>query len=217
MKFLLTTAVPAVDPNVLRGKLWNKTRTHVGFFGIKNWPHEIATAMILISKFSDLDNLLYNAGLIDEDGNRIDLGEGQPQKPKKKRRKKMHTKMGEKELQADYYRICKFMRKLSKEEGFEERMKQWDEMLCGDRIGISSSVVDQRANTVPSAFQQLDFPDDDVVGGSGSLAHEFIINTGLLSSWASIPSLSDSDSGEASTATGSPTGMPPLTQTIAEM
>ena len=113
--------------------------------------------------------------------------------------------MGEKELQADYYRICKFLRKLTKEEGFESRMRKWDELCCGDRSGFSENCIDQRANTVPSVFQHLD--DED---GSNNLAHEFIMNTGLLSGWASIPSLSDSDSNTSSNGTNSPEGMPPL-------
>lgn len=211
MKFLLNTAVPAVDPNVLRSRMWSKSGTHVGFFGKTNWSHEIATALILMSKFSDLDNLLYNAGLVDEEGNRIQVSEGVPQKPKKKKRKKMQTKMGEKELQADYYKLCKFLRRLAKEDGFELRMKRWDELCCGDRSGCPASLIDQRTNTVPSVFQQLDVPDDDGCNGD-NLAHEFIIGTGLLSGWSSLPSLSESESEGAASRTSSPEGRPPVTQ-----
>lgn len=206
MKFLLNTAVPAVDPNTLRPRLWGKTGTHVGFFGKNNWPHEIATALILVSKFSDLDNLLYNAGLVDELGNRVECVGGLPQKPKKKKRKKMQTKLGEKDLQANYYKLCKFLRKLTTEDSFEHRMKIWDEICCGDRSGSPCDSIEQRTNIVPSAFQELDTLDEEV--GGDSLAHEFILNTGLLSGWGSIPCLSDTDSGEGSTGTGSP----PVTQ-----
>ena len=173
--FLLNHAVPAVEPNVLKSKLWKKASTHVSFFGKKAWVHEMSTAMILVSKFSDVDNLLYNAGLIDDQGASLTIGTNGPVKPEKKRRKKMHTKTGEAELQKEFYGICRFLRKLASEEGFEGRMKKWDAICCSDRGTGTRESMSCRPNTVPLAYQELDITDDD-----HDPAYDFIVSTGLL-------------------------------------
>ena len=65
----LPFAVPAVVPRVLRGREWVKDKTtHVKFFG-SSWVFEMATALLLVDKFSDTGNLKYNLGITDERGN----------------------------------------------------------------------------------------------------------------------------------------------------
>lgn len=175
MKFLLNHAVPAVEPNVIKPKLWKKASTHIKFFGKDAWPSEMGTALTLIQKFSDVNNLLFNAGLIDSQGTSLAIGDGGPVKPEKKRRKKMHTKLGEAKLMEGFYLHCKFLRKLSEERGFEKRMEKWDAICCSDRATGVEDSINQPTNTVPRAYQELDIWD-----ASGNLAFECMVSAGLL-------------------------------------
>ena len=98
MSFFLNTAVPAVDPAVTRKTWLRNETTHMLFFG-DGWAMEMATALVMLAKFSDLDNLRYNAGLTDEHGNlKNDVAP-----PEKKKHKKMHTKQMDEELLAFFF------------------------------------------------------------------------------------------------------------------
>ena len=57
-----------------------------------SWVCEMATALLLIHKFSDTRKLTYNLGLTDMSGRALE----KKNIPEKKRRKKMHTKTEEK-------------------------------------------------------------------------------------------------------------------------
>ena len=71
MNFLIKTAIPAVVPRVMRDREWVKNKTtHVEFFG-DSWVFEMATAVLLVDKFSDTGNLKYNLGITDERGNTL--------------------------------------------------------------------------------------------------------------------------------------------------
>ena len=180
MQFLLTVAVPAVEPKVLRNREWvRNTTTHVDFFG-NSWVCEMATAVLLIDKFSDTGNLTYNLGLTDRSGRALET----KNVPEKKRRKKMHTKTEEKQLQRSYYHLCMFFKKLQSSNGFKERMKAWDDICCGDRGRVSDeNRIAARTNTVPTAFQELNQDDSEAV------FHEFLKSSTFANIWDSVPSL----------------------------
>ena len=78
--------------------LGRKKSTHLSFFG-NTWSFEFALARTLLEDFSDPNNLLYNAGIVDKDGKEIDWEGNNPQKPAVKKRKKMQTKSGVKNLE----------------------------------------------------------------------------------------------------------------------
>ena len=194
IKFLIETAIPAVAPKVLRDREWvrNKT-THVEFFG-DSWVFEMATAVLLIDKFSDTGNLKYNLGITDERGNTL------PSKivPDKKRRKKMHTKTEEKRLQQSYYHLCKFFQTIKGSDGFEDRMKYWDGLFCGDRgRECDEDQLASRTNTVPSIFREQEGAENDE-----GMIQEFLKSSKFSSIWGSMPSLVDSpDASTGSAAT----------------
>lgn len=199
MGFLLTVAVPAVEPKVLRNREWVKKKTtHVKFFG-DSWVCEMATALLLIHKFSDTRNLTYNLGLTDMSGKALE----KKNIPEKKRRKKMHTKTEEKELQKSYYHLCMFFKKLRSSSGFEERMKAWDDCICGERGRVSDeSMVATRTNTVPIAFQEMGQDDSEAV------FQEFLKSSTFANIWDSVPSLLSSpgsDSGGSALSSGQST------------
>ena len=187
--FLLNVAVPAVEPKVLRNREWVKNETtHVKFLGT-SWVCEMATAVLLIDKFSDTGNLTYNLGLTDKSGRALET----KNIPEKKRRKKMHTKTEEKQLQRSYYHLCMFFKKLQNSDKFEERMKAWDDICCGDRGRVSDeNRVAARTNTVPSAFQELGQDDSEAV------FQEFLKSSTFANIWDSVPSLSSSPAGSNS-------------------
>ena len=167
MNFFLNVAMPAVDPTVLKATAWsNNGSNHVDFFQ-STYPHEITTALLLVSHFSDLSNVLHNAGLIDDQGNRRD---GSPIKPQKKKRKKMQTKAGETQLCAVYCTQAKAIQAMLREPDFKERMIRWDKRCCSHRNKVQDNGPAQRANTVPHRFRHLE---------ECSVARDFIMSAGL--------------------------------------
>ena len=154
MSFMLNMAVPAVDPNILKDRLWTKGKTtHLSFFG-PAWKHEMATALLLVEKFSDVDNLLYNAGIINEKGEFLDCGTASPVKPIRKKRKKMHTKSESGTLARHYYKLCGYFGDLQKKEGFKERMAAWDLKCCDERGREPLHAPTDRVDTMAAEFGQ---------------------------------------------------------------
>ena len=74
----------------------------------------MATALLLVEKFSDVNNLLYNAGIINDNGDFVDCGTADPVKPAKKKRKKMYTKTESGLLAKHYYFLCGYFLALQK-------------------------------------------------------------------------------------------------------
>ena len=170
MNFFLNVALAAVDPTVLRAATWSSNRSnHVDHFQ-HSYPFEIATALLLVSHFSDLTNVLHNAGLVDDQGNRRD---GSPRLPQKKKRKKMQTKAVETQICTIYYRKVKQVQKMLREPGFKERMIRWDKKCCSHRNKVEQNGPAQRANTVPRRFR-----DDE----ESSEVRDFIMNSGVFNS-----------------------------------
>ena len=183
MEFMLTLAIPAVDPNVMKDRLWTKgVTTHVSFFG-SAWKHEMATALLLVEKFSDVNNLLYNAGIVDDKGNYVSCGTDDPVKPAKKKRKKMHTKTESSLLARDYYMLCGYFLKLQKEQGFKERMAAWDLICCGDRGREPLQSRKARVDTMAAEFGHSSDATDYFM--------DFLRESDLEKAFAGVPSPPD--------------------------
>jgi hypothetical protein len=67
MNMLLNVVLPSIDPNLVKKWIPTKT-THVRHFG-KTYIYDMALAFNLTSMFSDLANVLHNAGIVDGQGN----------------------------------------------------------------------------------------------------------------------------------------------------
>ena len=116
--------------------------------------HEFALALVLVKHFSDTGNVLYNAGLVDENGNTIDVGADQNLlKPVRKRRKKMQVKETTKNVQKSYYALVLKLKQEKLKDGYDLRMKTWDDMLCQHRCPTHSTTAQSRPNTVPQEFR----------------------------------------------------------------
>ena len=202
MDFLLNVALPAVDPKLTKNWIKDKSTTIDTYKG--RLPMEIATAAVLIEKFSETENLLYNAGLVDSDGNTIDLRGGEPIKPEKKRRKKMHTKVKEGELTDFYYAVVKHVEKLMKTSWFADSSKLWDKICCEERGAVLESVSASRANTVPLRHRREDEP---------SSFSEFFSKSKLGFHWSQADNLS---SGSGSSMSSGEDDMPPLPSIITQ-
>ncbi len=123
MFLFLIIALSSVDARL--NKQWKQGMTHMHFFP-KTYQFEVAVAFLMIDHFSNTNNILYNSGLIDEDGNIMD----EVRTPKQKKRKKMQTSKNSLEIQAAYYNFIKLIKAEMKIAGFEERMAAWDEAIC---------------------------------------------------------------------------------------
>lgn len=168
MNFFLNVALPAVDPTVLKAATWSSNRgNHFDHFQ-RSYPFEIATALLLVGNFSDLTNVLHNAGLVDDQGNRRD---GSPKMPQKKKRKKMQTKAVETQICTIYYRRVKQVQAMLREPDFKERMIRWDKKCCSHRNKVEENGPAQRANTVPRSFREME---------ESSEARDFIISSGVF-------------------------------------
>ena len=199
MSFFLNTAVTAVDPAVTRKTWIKKKTTHMLFFG-DSWAVEMATALVLLAKFSDLDNLRYNAGLTDEHGNSKDTTEP----PEKKRRKKMHTRQKDEELSAFFFQTTIKLSSIAKREGFEADAKAWDDECCDKRGKDDVAASIRRVNIVP---EQAEGPGMD----SESLARDFLRDNNLFEHWSFCDDFGGGSSSPDS-ASGMPALHPPITQ-----
>lgn len=203
MHLFLMVAFPSLDARL--DKLWKEGTTHMKFFH-RTYPYEVGIAFLLIAHFSDTENILYNAGLADEDGNLMEaLDPSEVQKPKHKKRKKMQTTKNSLEHQKAYYNFVKLIKAEMKSPGFAERMEAWDKEIC-DKIRCkkgggtpTGSNPTTRVNTAP-----VDYLNSRNSGYSEhSEADEFFQESGLFPSF----SLGSTASVSSASSAGSP---PPL-------
>ena len=207
MHLFLMVAFSSLDARL--EKQWKKGTTHMKFFS-RTYAYEVGVAFLLIAHFSDTQNILYNAGLVDEDGNRVEAQSlDEVQKPKRKKRKKMQTAENSLEHQKAYYKYVKLIKDEMKRPGFEERMRAWDAGICDTSrckdkdTTPTGETPTTRLNTAPLEYLKS----RDSGYSEHSEADEFFQASGLfpsfsLGSAASISSVSTS---------GSP--MPPLPST----
>ena len=192
MSFFLNYAVPAVDPKILRSWV-KKQSSHFEAFGEDCWSHDMATALVLLAWFSDTNNMKYNAGLIDDNGEVIEIADDniKPMAPKRKRRKKMHTKLDVKKLQAFFFAAGNHFRTLQKTTGFVERARAWDDLVCGERGRKAAVSGSKQGDIVP--HEHLPQADD-----CDSLARAYLQNSQLAKHWAFLDSCATSSTGSSS-------------------
>lgn len=183
MEFFLNVAIPSVEPAVEKPNLWSKhNKNHVDFFG-DTWRFEFATAMLLVTRFSALDNIRHNlARKKNKENTEPDGAE-----PKRKRRKKMQTRANQDEMQNCYFAAMEFAGNLMEKPGFFDRMEKWDQRCCKEtrsRKGAGEEAA-ARANTVPMLYRQIDSEDS-------GFAKKFF--AGLGPGWSMASTISDSGS-----------------------
>jgi hypothetical protein len=137
MDYFLNYVLPCFDINLAK-KWLHGTTTHQLLFG-DNYVYYVAFALNLTSKFLDPGNVLYNASLIDGNGDPVPVTEN-PQQPKKKRRKKAVTKKDGPEIEADYYKHVNLVKMAMDQPGFTERMAAWDHELCQKRSAENTNL-----------------------------------------------------------------------------
>lgn len=151
MHLLLNVALPSVDARL--NKQWKRGMTHMAFFA-NTYPFEFAIAFLLIDHFSDTNNILYNAGFADEEGNIKEKAEVKA--PAHKKRRKMQTSKNSLELQKAYYVYVKQIKEEMKTPGFKEIMAGWDASIAdthrfpeGGDDAAATTTAENRINTVP--------------------------------------------------------------------
>lgn len=150
MNMLLNVVLPSIDPNLV--KKWIPTRTtHLRHFG-KTYIYDMALAFNLTSMFSDLANVLHNAGIVDGQGN---LRPENSDPPAKKRRKKTVTKSMTKPIETDYYKHIATVRDEFNKPGFAARMEWWDRTLCDKRNELKEGTIHaaNRQSTMDPAME----------------------------------------------------------------
>ncbi len=206
MHVFLNIALYSVDARV--GKNWKKNMTHLNFFN-NTYKFEMAIVCLLLEHFSQQGNILYNAGLTDEDGKFLQ----QITEPKTKKRKKMQTSKNSLKLEDSYYNFVERIEAEMLSPGYEERMAAWDSLVCDEcvkRVGTATGGDTETplVNTAPVRYLNArDAPEL-------SAANSFLRKTGLFGAFQEIDSSGSSSIGSlSSTPESNPTG-PPLTQPV---
>lgn len=152
MDVLLNMAIPAVEPAVLKRKLWiNQDTTHRLFLG-NSWASDFASALILLQCFSKKDQIYRNLGFWDKNNNPIPMDQRVKGGPENKERGKDLTKKTEETIGGQHSRHLMWLKQLFAEEAAQMRMDAWDMHCCSDRgkKRAGSNLV----NTVPHRNSQ---------------------------------------------------------------
>ena len=188
MNFFLNVALPSLDVHLVKKWVPGKS-THFDYFKGFNgsYAYEIAFALNLVSKFSDPDNILYNCGIHDHDGN---LQPKNSHAPAKKRRKKTQTKAQAKEIEIDYYRNVQRVRQEMEKEGFVDRMSYWDRKLCDDRNKL------EEGTTTAATRKSIMDPsmNNNCTDNSNTFLAAFFRTSNLFNNKRDYESMSGSDS-----------------------
>ena len=203
MKFLLNVAVPAVEPRLLKPNLWLSNKSTLLSFLGDSYQYDVAMAILFVLRYSDTYNVLYNMGIVDEEGVPKDLGGGKPVKPAKKKRKKMKKKSDGQTQEDEYYSCCKWVKRAMSAPDFATRMAAWDRLCCSDRgvSALTNTTAATRVNTCPQHLRGLL---DEETGG---LARTFLTDAGMGDLWAIC-----TDSSSSGSPTSSDNSERPFTQ-----
>ena len=166
--------LPSVEPRITKSNLWHANQsTHLEFFG-ETHAAEVSTGLILMKHFSDSGNVLFNSGMVDENGLHRDPGEnGEHQKPAKKRRKKMQVVGSCRQLMVDYYWFNKLIAEAMAKPDYATRMQGWDSKCCAERNSSPHTTARTRLNMVPASHQGTDEQDT-------GYAKEFLMNSAIF-------------------------------------
>jgi hypothetical protein len=146
MKFFLTTVMPCVDPEVTHKIGSQEGKTHLEIFR-DCWHSEMATGLLVLKEYSRADNLIHNVTLDST------VGEA-----KKKKRKRLHTKVEREQQFNYYYSLCNTMNVLRKQKGFERRMERWDKEIISTNNNANKRKKGpgDRADIVPNGLGKQD-------------------------------------------------------------
>lgn len=205
MHVFLNIAVASVDARV--GKQWKRGSTHMEFFA-GTYVYEMGLACLFLDHYSDVENILYNKGLTDQNGEFLEEFKA----PKQKKRRKMKTSKNSLELEDSYYTFVERIQAEMMTPGYGERMAAWDRLICDQhRCGGNAAATTTTAMTNTAPTQFLNSRD----GPEKTAASAFLRRT-LFDSFVEVHALgSGSSISSASTSTAAD-GLPPLTQPAAD-
>jgi hypothetical protein len=146
MTFFLNTVMPCVDPEVTHKYGSQEGKTHLVIFD-DCWHSEMATGLLVLKEYSRADNLIHNVTLNSTGG-----------EAKKKKHKRLHTKIDREKQFNYYYSLCNEMNDLRKQHGFECRMECWDKECFGNNNNSSrlKKGPGDRADIVPYGVGKQD-------------------------------------------------------------
>lgn len=169
MGFFLKTVIPSVDPDVGKKQDWARKLTLREKFK-DCWHYEVATGLLVLDRYSDLENLTHNANLPKPVPHPVMNGQ-----TNKKKRKRLQDKVQQDNLQKTYYQLCTELKIIEQQQGFSERMMEWENQCGtapltkrargpGDRVNVVPTQHRAGANNSEEAFfafirQNTDFGD----------------------------------------------------------
>ena len=86
MRFFLKTVIPSVDPDVGKKQEWGRKLTLREKFK-DCWHYEVATGLLVLDRYSDLENLTHNANLPKSVPDLVMNGQNNKKKRKEMKRK----------------------------------------------------------------------------------------------------------------------------------
>ena len=149
MMFFFTVVIPCVCPDIASKK---DDSNHVAKFA-GSWDYEMATGLLLLREFSNINNLQHNVALLandSEDGHNTN----------KKKRKRLHTTKDRENLCFCYYKMVAHLKVIMKLPGFAGRMDDWDRKCYGEKNRSARRGPETRTNMVPLSHQGN--ADDDI-------------------------------------------------------
>ena len=149
MTFFFTVVIPCVCPEIASKK---DGSSHVEKFA-GSWDYEMATGLLLLREFSNINNLQHNVALLAHDSE-------DHQDNNKKKRKRLHTTKDRENLYVYYYKMITHLKVVMKLPGFAGRMDDWDRKCYGEKNRSTRCGLETRHNMVPLRHQGN--ADDDI-------------------------------------------------------
>ena len=149
MTFFFTVVIPCVCPDITSKK---DGSSHVDKFA-GSWDYEMATGLLLLREFSNINNLQHNVALLAHDSE-------DSHNTNKKKRKRLHTTKDRENLCFCYYKMVAHLKMIMKLPGFAGRMDDWDRKCYGEKNRSARRGPETRHNMVPLRHQGNG--DDDI-------------------------------------------------------
>jgi hypothetical protein len=149
MMFFFTVVIPCVCPEITSKK---DGSSHVDKFA-GSWDYEMATGLLLLREFSNINNLQHNVALLAHDSE-------DHHDNNKKKRKRLHTTKDRENLFVCYYKMVAHLKVIMKLPGFAGRMDDWDRKCYGEKNRSARRGPETRDNMVP--LRHRGNADDDI-------------------------------------------------------
>lgn len=178
VKFFYHVVLVAIGGSASCKAVWTKSNNYIDILGA-NWPTFFGSGLVLLSKYSGLDNIINNSTSSTSDS---DTGGA---KQKKQRARLMDAK-SKRTLGPFFYRKVNDCRALEREEGAKERLKAWDALyspaaVAGQKLGAKDrpSVATGSHQATAKAEMESDLLGDLLSGPD----FEFLQQTGPGGQW----------------------------------